>query len=771
MNKLSNQSPNLTKQILVVEDDSGLRSLIVRILMNEGYKPIGLSSGSDAIEHITNNQDLVMLIDHKLPDMPGVLVIKNLAALGIKVPFIFMTGQGDERLVVDVMRLGAEDYLVKDNNFIEILLSVVEKLFAKLETAAKLQISEEALRESEERFRLIAENTADVIIVLNMNLSVKYISPSVFKLRGYTVEEAMTHTMDQMVTPNSLIKIHNVLSEQLQLEEKKSADLNRTTLLELEIYHKDGGTIWTEQSASFIRDEFNKPSGILSVIRDISKRKQTEIALMKSEEKYRALVDNSFEGILILTLEGNVLFANRALVKMLEYEMEDELIGRNVFEFLAPESMPKAIEDFQNVMSGIDSYVSEYAGYTSKGNKIFIESIGKVINYNGMTADLLSLRDITSRKKVEEALRESEFKYRALIESSNDVIFCVDKNGYYQFVNQVFASTFGQTPDYFYGKSFWDIYPKEHADHRFEASSKVFETGESGSVEVVVPLPDKTLYYLAKTNPILDDQGNVILNLTHATDITDRKRAEEELKESENRLRELNTTKDKFFSIIAHDLKNPLGNFRQIAKLLYDQYDSFNEDERKDLLQEIKDSSKNVYELLENLLEWSRSQRGLIELNPENIDLNIIARNSRELLIKFAENKNIVIENKIPVDTYIMADPNLITTVFRNLISNAIKFTNEGGYIEIGTIDQNNTDNQKSDLIVYIKDNGIGMAKKVIDMLFRLDQNLTTVGTSGEQGTGLGLILCKEFIEKHKGRIWVESDLEKGSVFYFALPK
>ena len=139
------------------------------------------------------------------------------------------------------------------------------------------------------------------------------------------------------------------------------------------------------------------------------------------------------------------------------------------------------------------------------------------------------ISDITERKLAEKACKDSEFKYRSLIEHSSDVVFCVDRNGEYKFVNQVFASTFGKTPDYFLGKTFWDIYPKDQADYRQAASSRVFETGESQSVEVVVPLPDRTLYFLAKANPVRDKTGTVVLNLTHATDITDRKQAEEAL--------------------------------------------------------------------------------------------------------------------------------------------------------------------------------------------------------------------------------------------------
>jgi PAS domain S-box-containing protein len=142
----------------------------------------------------------------------------------------------------------------------------------------------------------------------------------------------------------------------------------------------------------------------------------------------------------------------------------------------------------------------------------------------------------SERQRIEEAFKDSELKYRSLIEHSSDVVFCVDKNGEYKFVNQVFASTFGKTPDYFLGKSFWDIYPKEHADHRQATSIKVFETGESQSVEVVVPLSDRTLHYIAKANPVRDETGKVVLNVTHAIDITERKLMEEALRESEEKL-------------------------------------------------------------------------------------------------------------------------------------------------------------------------------------------------------------------------------------------
>ncbi len=227
-----------------------------------------------------------------------------------------------------------------------------------------------------------------------------------------------------------------------------------------------------------------------------------------------------------------------------------------------------------------------------------------------------------------------------------------------------------------------------------------------------------------------------------------------------------NATKDKFFSIIAHDLKNPLGSFREVTKLLYEANADFTEDEKMEFLELMKNSSNNIYSLLENLLDWSRSQQGKISFNPQQIDLNILVEDTIQLLKLTTNKKSITIMNLMQSNNLISVDTNLIITVIRNLLSNAIKFSPIGGLIEIGEVIKPS----EGFMHIFVKDKGVGMTEGTIKKLFRIDENVSSLGTAGESGTGLGLILCKEFVEKHGGKIWVESEVGVGSTFWFSLP-
>lgn len=238
-----------------------------------------------------------------------------------------------------------------------------------------------------------------------------------------------------------------------------------------------------------------------------------------------------------------------------------------------------------------------------------------------------------------------------------------------------------------------------------------------------------------------------------------------ELDRLNEKLKETNATKDKFFSIIAHDLKNPLGAFKNVTSFLLKNLRELDDAERMEFLHLMNSSAEHIYSLLENLLHWSKTQSGNIEFNPEDNDLGFIAQDSIQLLKMNADKKSINLHSEIKDRTLVLSDLNMTSTIIRNLLSNAIKFTPDGGEVKIYAKSVGNFQE------VTIEDNGVGIPDNVIDKLFRVDVHISTKGTSKEDGTGLGLVLCKEFVEKNGGKIRVESQLDKGSKFIFTMPK
>ncbi len=249
------------------------------------------------------------------------------------------------------------------------------------------------------------------------------------------------------------------------------------------------------------------------------------------------------------------------------------------------------------------------------------------------------------------------------------------------------------------------------------------------------------------------------------SDISNRKRAEVKLKESEASLREINSTKDKFFSIIAHDLRSPFNGILGFSEVLSEQVRNHNYEGIDKYAEIINTSSQRAMDLLSNLMEWSRSQTGRMEFNPEYIDVVVLINSVNELLKTTAEQKLINVTLNIPYNLILYADKAMIETVLRNLLSNAIKFTPKKGEIIISA------EEKEDEYLIFIKDSGVGIGNNNLEKLFRIDGSFSTLGTANENGTGLGLILCKDFIEKHKGEVWVESEVGVGSKFYFSLPK
>ncbi len=376
-----------------------------------------------------------------------------------------------------------------------------------------------------------------------------------------------------------------------------------------------------------------------------------------------------------------------------------------------------------------------------------------------------SCRLIKNEKENIAALRASEEKYRMIVTTAQEGIWILDKNSCTVFVNDAMADMLGYNPEEMLGKHLFDFMDEEakneaiyYLQRRQEGISERHDfrfTHKDGS----------SVWAYIATNPFFDEVNNYSGTLGILMNITERKQIEIELQKNKAKLEKLNAAKDKFFSIIAHDLRNPLGNFREMLKLVVSDEEGLDETDKKKFLLAMKDSSDNLYTLMENLLEWANSQRGGIKYSPIRTELFAVADNVSEILASQLNRKNNKLINSIPRNVYVNADQNMLQTILRNLISNANKYT-FNGIIELTAI----CDKSMKTINVLVKDNGVGIKPEVLDKLFVHSNYQSTIGTNGEKGTGLGLIITREFVNAHGGKIYAENVESGGALFKFNLP-
>ena len=446
---------------------------------------------------------------------------------------------------------------------------------------------------------------------------------------------------------------------------------------------------------------------------------------------------------------------------------ESEIIGKTDYDFV-----PKELADFfrkkdeESINARTSSTNLEWVTFSDDGHKELLETIKTpVYDGNGNLTGILGIaRDITKFKQTEDSLKVNQERLEMAMEMANLGIweFDVIRRGFY--FDDRFYSLYGTTKDKYDKFISLDDFKNKfvHPDDRdrttYETMKAVKENAPSLSMEHrIIRTNGEIRHVIARMLFSASDNNITKRGFGLMQDITSIKKAELEL-------RELNTSKDKFFSIIAHDLKNPFNTIIGFSEVLKEELRSMDTETIEKYVGLINTSAVQTFRLLENLLEWANSQRGKIVFNPGPVNLHDLVKEELTDLYYMAEEKAIELNNLLPAGFIITADRNMMKTIMRNLITNAIKFTHKNGKVEVkATLVNNKTE-------VSVSDNGIGMTPETINKLFRLDCNLSTMGTEDEKGTGLGLILCKEFIKKHDGKIWVKSKPGKGSIFRFSLP-
>jgi PAS domain S-box-containing protein len=370
-------------------------------------------------------------------------------------------------------------------------------------------------------------------------------------------------------------------------------------------------------------------------------------------------------------------------------------------------------------------------------------------------------------------LIESEQLYRMIFENSPLGNALIDSKGDFQKINNALLKIFGLVNDKeIISKNLFDFSILKRTNILIDFEKVISENKVcTGEIQIKSLNGNKVVIYY-HLYPIVDDKGKVSKVQAIAIDITDKYLKDKAINLKNIELQEMNATKDRFFSIIAHDLKNPFNAVMGFANLLRDDYDSYSDEEKKQFIESIALASEDINNLLENLLKWAWSQSGKIEYNPEKINAIDIINECIDLVKVQADKKKITL-NKLNADSvYIYVDANMIRTVIRNLLSNAIKYTPSEGSVKVNYMTkQLASENGNSDVMeIAISDTGVGISKEDIDKIFKIGSRVKKLGTEGETGTGLGLILCKEFVQKNGGNIYVDSTLGKGSTFVFTVP-
>jgi PAS domain S-box-containing protein len=497
-----------------------------------------------------------------------------------------------------------------------------------------------------------------------------------------------------------------------------------------------------------------------------------EEALRASEDRYHSILTASPDAIFITDLhDGRHIMVSPGAVKMFGCKREEDILGRLVTDFIVPEDRERAMSNFNLIMQRNVIGSIEYRGLRPDGSTFDIEVNAEYIhNAEGKPVSMVSIvRDITQRKRTEEKLLLEMRLLSAIIENIPDQIYYKDLESRFIMCNPAVAINCGaKSTDEMVGKTDFDFFQHDLANQYFDDEQAILKSGISlrNYEEICInKINDDVRWNLSTKVPIKDGNGNVTGLVGINRDITDRKQAEKVIHLKNEELIKLNAEKDKFFSIIAHDLRSPFNSFLGFTGMMVEDLPTLRLDEIQQIALSMRNSATNLFRLLENLLQWSQMEQGLIPFNPGMVQLYKIMDENLALVQETFKTKEIKLINETPPGLEVFADRNMLQTVIRNLISNALKFTPKGGNVVLSA-------NDKGDkgVEISIKDSGIGMSRAMVENLFCLDVQTTRAGTEHEPSSGLGLYLCKDFVNKHGGTIWVESEVGKGSTFHFTLP-
>ena len=658
----------------------------------------------------------------------------------------------------------------------------------------ELRQSEEKVRKSCEKYKIAYMNSPDAININRLSDGM-YVSVNdgFTKILGYTENDAIGRSSLEMniwVNPEDRENLVKELESGGNVKDYEADFLSKT-----------GNIVPGLLSASLI--DLDGVPHILTVVRDITASKKAEEALAKEQFLINSLMNNLSDHVYFKDLNSKFIRTNKSQTISFGLNDPEQVIGKSDFDFFTEQAANEAFEDEQAIIKTGQSILKEEKLTRKDCSDVWFSAMkmplrdndGKIIGTFGISRDITGrkrselenyalfeiIQGITSTDKLDELLKLIHNSLGKVVYADNCFVALKDQTSglfsFPYFVDKVdttpIPTSMGKSCSDYVFRTVKPLLLNQKKFDRLVEQGEVELIGSNSPSWIGIPLqtPSKVigvlvLQHYEKENVYSENDLKFLVSIGNQIAIAiERKKAEEEISFKNEQLQLINAEKDKFFSIIAHDLRGPLSAFVDATQILTEEIQNMDLEEIKDITMSMKTSASNIYGLLENLLEWSRLRRGAMDFVPENLNLKKKIEASIDVLSESARKKRIGLTISVPGELEIRADIHMFDTIIRNLISNAIKFTISGGKVIV-------TANYNGDhyIVVKISDSGIGMAPELRNKLFQIDEKTSRPGTEGETSTGLGLLLCKEFIEKHGGKIWVESSVGQGSTFSFSLP-
>ncbi|MBW4488235.1 MAG: PAS domain S-box protein [Trichocoleus desertorum ATA4-8-CV12] len=726
-------------KILLVEDSLTDATFLQKILQIEtsvaAWEVVHITQLSDTLTYLREDECDVVLLDLFLPDEQGLETLQQVQATAPNIPIVVLTGLDDEAIAIETLRQGAQDYLVKGQIEVNLLVRSIRYAIERSQTLKTMQRQSAAI-----------EAASDGVAILNQDEQFIYLNQAYAEIYGYDSPTDLLGKTWRLVYDDADLK---------GMARRAALDLQDKGSWRGEVIAKkqDGEKFYQELSLTAIDKD-----GFVCIVRDVTERKRVEEALQFTQ----FTVNHAAEAVIWTEPDARFVYVNEAACQMFGYT-KAELLMMTVFD-IAPALSPQDWQADWGRLQQQSSYTLETLNRHKKGHFFPVEVTRNYLEFRGREYNCAFMRDITQRKQFEQALRESEQRFRLLAENSTDMISQHAPDGTFLYVSPACHSLLGYEPEELLGRSAYDFHHVDDLEAVRLIHDTILELPETYSVSYRFRHQQGHYVWLESTaKTIRASETQTIQEIQISSrDITDRKRAEVDIHNALAKEKELSQLKSNFVSMVSHEFRNPLSAIVLSSELLERYAHKVNEEQKAKYFQRIHAATKRMTELLDEVLIIGRAEAGQLKCQPMPLILEDFCQELvEELRLTVGQQYPLVFTSTNDATNAYM-DENLLRHILGNLISNAAKYSplNSNIYLDVS---------YENDSVVFqIQDQGIGIPEEDQQRLFDSFYRATNVGTI--PGTGLGLAIVKKCVDAHQGQISVISQLNAGTTFAVTLP-